>query len=132
MIRGLFSRKQPPAAGRQAENFAARFLKKQGLKVVSTNYRCRVGEIDIIARHLDSTVFVEVRLRNHPSFASGAESVDYFKQKKIIASANHYLQQQFGNHPPPCRFDVVSLAEKPTKPAEFEVEWIQDAFRPEF
>lgn len=136
MIGGLLNRQKStrrnrPASGAVAERFAADFLKRQGLKIAATNYRCRSGEIDIVARHGDSLVFVEVRLRNHRGFASGAESVDARKQRKLTSAASHFLQKNFGNCQPPCRFDVVSLATKGDNGGPFEAEWIQDAFRPE-
>jgi putative endonuclease len=119
------------SAGDRAEAHAAKFLEKHGLKVRDRNFRCRFGELDIIAEEGDLLVFVEVRLRNHRQFASGMESVDYRKQQKLQLAAEAYLQKQFANNPPGCRFDVVSMASKPENRDTFAVEWLRDAFRPE-
>ena len=118
-------------AGKSAESYAADFLKAQGLAIIASNYRGRRGEIDLIARKGEVLIFVEVRLRNHSAFAGGAESVDQRKQRRITATAALYLHQHYGANPPPCRFDVVSLASKADNSGSFCVHWIEDAFRPE-
>ncbi|MCK9504955.1 MAG: YraN family protein [Porticoccaceae bacterium] len=122
----------PETVGKSAENYVARHLKREGLTIVASNYRSRRGEIDLIARAGDSLVFIEVRLRNHRQFASGMESVDRRKQERLIATANAYLQENYGNNPPPCRFDVVSLATNRDNGGQYDLEWLRDAFRPEF
>jgi len=119
------------SAGQAAEDWAVRFLCKQGLAILTRNFRCRQGEVDIIARSSELLVFVEVRLRNHTGYASGLESVDYRKQKRLVKAASLYLHQHFGSVPPPCRFDVVSLVAKPDNSQSYNVHWVQDAFRPE-
>jgi putative endonuclease len=116
--------------GEDAEQFAAAFLQRQGLTIVDRNYRCRYGELDIIARDTELLVFAEVRLRNHQRFATGSESVDYRKQQKLILTAEAYLQQTHGNRQPTCRFDVVSLITQTNIDAGYKVEWLRDAFRP--
>ena len=131
MIRGLLKQREGGGnRGRNAESFAADFLAGQGLKIAATNYSCKGGELDIVAWQGEHLVFAEVRLRNHRGFASGAESVDYRKQRKLVAAASHYLQKNFGGNPPPCRFDVVSLTADGDNGAAYRAEWIQDAFRP--
>lgn len=108
------------AAGKQAEAQAEQFLCQQGLKLVERNYRCKLGEIDLIMRDGDSLVFVEVRLRRHSGFGSAAESVTPQKQRKLILAAQHYLQHAGKNQP--CRFDIVGLDQQspPT--------WLKNAF----
>ena len=69
-------------------------------------------------------VFVEVRYRQHKQYGGAAASVDRHKQNKLIKAAQLYLQQQFGNQPPSCRFDVVAI--DGTK-KQFEVNWIKNA-----
>lgn len=112
-------------SGMLAEQFACRFLKKQGLKLVTRNYHCRCGEIDLIMRDDDMLVFVEVRLRNTNNHLTGAESVDYFKQQKLIKTAQIYLQQHHCVHTQICRFDVIDLSQKKGK---YIVSWIKNAF----
>lgn len=111
--------------GMLAEQFACKFLKRQGLKLVTRNYRARTGEIDLIMRDAHTLVFVEVRLRSSQHH-SGAESVDYFKQQKLIKTAQHYLQRQRGTYTQTCRFDVMDLSE--SKPGQYVVNWIRNAF----
>lgn len=123
---------QNASPGQRAEEFAARYLANQGLAIVERNYADRLGEIDLIARLDKQLIFVEVRLRNHRQFASGAESVDSRKQRKIIATATQYLQKHYNSRPPPCRFDVVALRLTEDGQENYEVNWLQDAFRPDF
>jgi putative endonuclease len=118
--------------GQRAEEFAARYLITKGLEIVVRNHADRHGEIDLIARQDKLLIFVEVRLRNHRNFASGAESVDFRKQRKIIATATQYLQKHYNSRPPPCRFDVVALKLAGNDRENYDVEWLQDAFRPDF
>lgn len=108
--------------GQETEEQACRYLQQQGLQLIERNYRCRQGEIDLIMKHHQSTVFVEVRYRSNPNFGSSAESVDYRKQSKLIATAAHYLQQHHTLAQQPARFDVIAIAPG-------TLEWIRDAFQ---
>ncbi|MCP4475480.1 MAG: YraN family protein [Gammaproteobacteria bacterium] len=80
--------------GQLAESFACRYLQRQGLRLLKRNYATRFGEIDLIMCRKSLLIFVEVRLRNHCNRVSGKESVDYFKQQRLIKTAQHYLQSQ--------------------------------------
>lgn len=111
----------PRGTGGAAEAAAAQFLAGQGLSLICANYRCRLGEIDLVLRDGPSIVFVEVRLRTNPGFGGAAESIGPRKRARIIAAARHYLA---GKPEPPCRFDVV-LLERLEPP---RIEWIRDAF----
>jgi putative endonuclease len=108
-------------SGRQAEQIAAAYLRRKGLTVIETNYRCRRGEIDLVLRDRGTIVFAEVRLRRSQSFGGAAFSIDRRKQARIIAAARHYLA---GGKEMPCRFDVV-LLDRLEPPG---IEWIRDAF----
>ena len=111
----------PRGTGGAAEALAAEYLVRNGLTLTGRNYRCRLGEIDLILRDGASIVFVEVRLRTNPSFGSAAESIGHRKRTRIIAAAQHYLA---GKPEAPCRFDVVLLDQlEPPR-----IEWIRDAF----
>jgi putative endonuclease len=112
-------------AGNAAENSACKYLLQHGLKMVSSNYRCRFGEIDLIMQENSQLVFVEVRLRNNPDFGDGAESITKHKIKRLVSTAEYFLLQHPEYRDAPCRFDVISLSGKPSNPG---VEWIQDAF----
>ena len=107
--------------GDAAEQLALEHLERHGLKLLARNYRCRMGEVDLIMRDGASLVFVEVRLRGKGAFASAAESIDARKQRRIVAAAMHYLMRQPET---PCRFDCVLMS---TLDAA-SVEWVKAAF----
>jgi len=113
--------------GKSAEEFAKHYLQRQGLTLVDQNYRCKYGEIDLIMRDAKTTVFVEVRYRQSEHFGSGAETVDSRKQRKLLASASHYLQNNLKAAKQPCRFDVISLTANAG--AEYAVHWIPNAIQ---
>ncbi len=112
--------------GRDAEDFAAVYLKRRGLRPVAHNYRCRFGEIDLIMRSPELLVFIEVRARAANACVSPAETVTRGKQKKIVATAQHFLLGRAALAHLPCRFDVFSAT---AVGASFEAQWIRDAFR---
>lgn len=106
--------------GDSAEALAALFLERRGLKILARNYRCRFGEIDLVAENGATLVFVEVRARRSEGFGGPAESITAAKRRRLVAAARHYLAAA-GERP--ARFDVVlMLGEQP------EIEWIVDAF----
>ncbi len=107
--------------GAAAEDLAAAFLAGRGLAILARNYRCRGGEIDIVAREGATTVFVEVRLRRSAAFGGAGASVDARKQARILAAARDYLA---GRGDVACRCDVVTLDALDAA----RIEWIKDAF----
>ncbi|MCL4799492.1 MAG: YraN family protein [Burkholderiales bacterium] len=111
------------AAGRAAEALAARFLEARGLAIVARNYRCRRGEIDIVARDGTTLVFVEVRLRSDARHGGAADSIDAHKRARVLAAARHYLARA-PDADAPCRCDVVLLDRLDAA----RIEWIRDAF----
>jgi len=113
-------------SGTAAESQACNYLQQHGLQLIERNYRCRQGEIDLIMHDDNCTVFVEVRYRRNSNFGSAAESVDQRKQKKIITTASHYLQQHSELTQQPARFDVVSMSPQGN---ETKIDWIRDAFQ---
>lgn len=110
--------------GQWAETLAERFLQAKGLTPLERNYRCKSGEIDLIMRERDMVVFVEVRYRHSAGYGSGADSVTARKRRRLIATAQHYMQRR-PSPEPPCRFDVVSISSCDGRP---RVDWIQGAF----
>lgn len=104
---------------------AETFLRGRGLRTVTRNFRCRLGEIDLVMRDADCLVFTEVRYRRDRQYGSGAESVTTHKQRRIILTAMWYLKMHGGSRPPRCRFDVVSLGHANGK---LEIDWIPNAF----
>jgi len=113
--------------GFQAEQAATYLLLRFGATIVQRNFRCRAGEIDIIAMLGKRLLFVEVRLRSNGGYAGAAESVDRRKQQKLISSARYFLKkhQQWQDYP--CRFDVIAF-EPRQSPTAHSPNWIQGAF----
>lgn len=107
--------------GHRAEKHACVFLENKGLKLLTRNYHCVFGEIDLIMRDSNEVVFVEVRTRSNTYFASPVESVTLTKQRKLIKTAVHYLQKQRWFDRVPCRFDIIGISNG-------QIEWIKDAF----
>ncbi|MDA8169261.1 MAG: YraN family protein [Nitrospiraceae bacterium] len=107
--------------GSRAEDRAADFLRKRGLKILHRNYRLRQAEIDIIAQDGPAIVFVEVKARRGSSFGSPSEAVDSRKQKKIREAALHYLATHKASEDAPARFDVIAIGPE-------GIEHIMDAF----
>lgn len=107
------------------ERRAAQWLEDQGLVIVERNFRCKTGEIDLIARHQGLLVFVEVRARSNPRFQSAAASVDRRKQQRLLRTAEYYRQTHLFAAQLPCRFDVVAFEPRQSGDA---VRWIRSAF----
>lgn len=93
--------------GSFGENKAAQYLRRHGYKIVTSNYSCRFGEIDIIASRKDYIVFVEVKLRKNSNFAEAREFVTYSKQQRILKTAQLWLSVNDCQLQP--RFDVIEV-----------------------
>jgi putative endonuclease len=103
------------------EKLAGDFLRKHGYRIKETNYRCPHGEIDIIARHKDYLVFVEVRTKRSLEFGSPEQSITPAKMERLRATAAHY-QQTHDNLPPLWRIDVVAIElNEKGKPSRIEL-----------
>ncbi len=107
--------------GQKAEELCADLLQKAGLRILARNWRCRLGEIDLVAEEAGTLVFAEVRLRRDARFGGAAESITAAKRARIVAAARLYLA---GRTAMPCRFDVLLLDSL----APARVRWIRDAF----
>ena len=94
--------------GKSGEDIACDELIRRGYAILERRYRTRVGEIDIIARHGEFTVFVEVKARSDDDFGGGAAAVTAWKQRRIAQMAVDYLSRR-RLHDRPCRFDVVTV-----------------------
>lgn len=114
--------------GAQAERIALDYLLARDLKLVTKNFHCRVGEIDLIMLDGTCLVIVEVRFRRPNRFATAALSVNKRKQGRLIKAAAFFIcrHPHLANHV--VRFDVVAL----DGPSEIRstIQWLQDAFRP--
>ncbi|MEW8508679.1 MAG: YraN family protein [Candidatus Thiodiazotropha sp.] len=109
--------------GQQAEQQALAFLQGRGLKLVERNFRCKAGELDLVMREADTLVFVEVRFRQTNDYGRALETVTPSKQRKLLATANRYLQVK--RLDTACRFDVIALNGSESAP----IEWIKNAIQ---
>lgn len=89
------------------ESLAAAYMRKKRYRIVGSNYQCRLGEIDLICQNRKYLVFVEVKLRKTDEFGTGGEFVGADKQRKVIAAASMWLQQNPTELQP--RFDVIEI-----------------------
>lgn len=112
--------------GDQAEADAEQWLGKKGLRLVTRNYRCRQGEIDLVMLDQDCLTFIEVRWRQHQSHGGALASVDYHKQQRLIQAARHFLANHPAHQQRPCRFDVIGM--EPDNNHSVSYQWIQNAF----
>lgn len=113
--------------GAWGEALAANYLRKMHYEIVAMGFRCRLGEIDIIARNRAYLVFAEVKLRKNESFASAREFVDQKKQNRLRLTASFYLAKYPTELQP--RFDVIEIyapeGEKTSRPV---IHHLEDAF----
>lgn len=107
--------------GNLYERKAEAYLKSQGLTIRERNYRCRQGEIDLIAQDGDYLVFVEVKYRSGKNAGDSLAAVNWRKQKVIAEVARHYLTVKLHLSEWPCRFDVIGIDGE-------RVSWIKNAF----
>ena len=114
--------------GSEGEQIALTFIKKRGFKILSTNYRSPVGEVDIIAAKKNLISFIEVKTRQSSHFGHPEEAIRRKKMKRIIRTAQHYLVTHNLYDKVTVRFDVLSLVKKD---ASFDVEYFKNAFRDE-
>lgn len=110
--------------GRRAESIAVRLLKKAGYKIITQNYRTRIGEIDIIAKEGPTIVFVEVKARRSARFGHPKQAVTYAKQRKISMVALEYLKST-DQIKSKARFDVIAVTALSDEP---KIEIIKNAF----
>ena len=110
--------------GQKSERLAAEFLKRTGYRIIETNYRSKLGEIDIIAREKGTIVFVEVKARNTSRFGSPKAAVTPAKQRKISMAALDYLKRT-GQEGTRARFDVVAID---TASGQTDIEVVRNAF----
>ena len=115
--------------GRWGEKQAAGYLHQKGYRLLAAGYRCRMGEIDLIAQKGRELAFVEVKLRRNANFAEPREPVTAAKQRRILLAARHFLAQhpEYGEHY--CRFDVAEVyAPDGLQTAKPEIRYYEHAF----
>jgi putative endonuclease len=96
--------------GKAGEDRAAQFLSRRGYRILERNYRTRNGEIDLIALHEGTVVFVEVKTRTSDAYGAPELAVTPRKQQRMIKAALGYIKYQ-KLHQVPCRFDVVAISD---------------------
>ena len=106
--------------GSQYEQIAGEYLKLQGYEVLEYNFRCRFGEIDIVAKDGESLVFCEVKYRKNEETGNPLEAVTFAKQKKISQTAFYYVTIK-NKESMTCRFDVIGILGN-------EIQHIKNAF----
>lgn len=115
-------------SGAWGEALAAEYLRKKRFKILASGYRCRFGEIDLIAADRKYLVFVEVKTRKSEDFARARDHVDYRKQDRLRSTAAMYLSQYPTNLQP--RFDVIEIyAPDGVKTAHPVLNHLEDAFQ---
>jgi putative endonuclease len=112
------------STGKEGEDFAVRFLKKKGLKILERNFRTPIGEIDIVAKDGKDLVIVEVKTRKGIQYGHPVEAVDHRKQIKLRRLARLYLKLK-GHNDMHVRFDVLGLIKDEKG---YQVSYIKDAF----
>lgn len=125
---------QKRQTGERAEKLALSWLESKGYQLIQSNYARRVGEIDLIVRHPDNTtiVFVEVRYRSSEQFGGALFSVNYAKQRRLVRTANSWLQKHASEHTR-ARIDVMAMrpatcdTQSSTLWQNHEIEWIKNA-----
>ena len=123
--------------GQWAEQTALLFLQSQQYQYVNKNYHSRFGEIDLIVKRDNELVFVEVKARSAGSYAEACEVISYSQQRKIIKTAQFFLQRYPNYYNFDCRFDVICF-DFPQKLAktvqpdfsklQYDQQWIKHAF----
>ena len=113
--------------GTNGETRVAAWLRKSGYKIINRNYQCRFGEIDIIAEKDGYIVFVEVKTRKKESLVSAAESVNTFKQQRILRTAEDFIVKTDCSLQP--RFDVAEVyVEQQNGKIKYSLNYIKNAF----
>ncbi len=110
--------------GRWGEALAAAWLRLKGYRIEARNWRCSLGEIDIVARDRRTLVFVEVKARSGTSVGPPEEAVDARKQRRLVQLAQAYLAKHAAQTA--CRFDVIAISGRLPAP---RIRHLRDAFR---
>lgn len=113
------------AVGRKGEELAVKYLLNKGYEILARNYRCKIGELDVVARHAQTLIFIEVRSSSSLAFGWPHESVNNKKKAKLRLVAQYYIQSNCINLP--VRFDVIGISFS-TDGQLRKIEHVADAF----
>lgn len=113
------------AIGLLGEELALAHLTAHGLTLIARNYRCKLGELDLVMLDGNTLVLVEVRTRARNEFGGAAASVDWIKQRKLARAAEHLLMKRADLRRYPARFDVIAIT---TGHPEARIDWLKSAF----
>ena len=109
------------ALGGEKEQLAASYLQKQGLSIIQMNYRCKIGEIDIVAKEKECLVFCEVKYRRNEEYGHPLAAVNSKKQHKITQTARYYMLTNNISEASEIRFDVVAIL-------GYKITYVRNAF----
>lgn len=107
--------------GTDQEKKAAEYLTENGMQILTQNFRCRQGEIDIVGKHGGYLVFVEVKYRKGTDYGTALEAVTYAKQCRICRVADYYRCRYAYGTDTAVRYDVLAIQGE-------EIRWVQNAF----
>jgi putative endonuclease len=111
--------------GTAAEDAALAYLRAQGLQLIVRNFRCKLGEIDLVMLEQRTLVLIEVRYRSRIEYGGAAASVTPYKQRRIIRAARYLLATRAALRRYPARFDVIAVT---PGAGEADIDWIRAAF----
>lgn len=114
--------------GNKAENAAHHFLINKGCTLVAKNYAWRGGELDLVMQDKEFLVFIEVRYRTQAHYGDSAESITWQKQRRIIKTAQHFLQKHKLTNQSACRFDIITAKPDLSHQGGLQIGWIKNAF----
>lgn len=121
-LEGLLLRKNTRMLGKEKEQLASEYLKKQNVTIIEQNYYTRGGELDLIGVDHGALVFFEVKYRRSDAYGSAADAVDIRKCKRMVKAARYYMLTHGKKEAQTdCRFDVIAMDGD-------RIEWIQNAF----
>ena len=111
--------------GSTSEEIALTYLSEHNLKLVTRNFRCKLGEIDLIMMDEQNLIFIEVRSRRASSYGSGADNITKSKQRKLTLTASYFLMHYPDFAALPARFDVIDIY---LENQSHQLRWIPAAF----
>ena len=117
------------AIGLLGEEAALSYLLEHGLRLITRNYRCKMGEIDLVMLDGATLVIIEVRYRASGDYGGAAASVTWDKQQRLVRATEHLRMKRAELQQYPARFDVIAITAGAARdPTELRIDWIKRAF----